>query len=189
MALRKIKLTVGSVPINRARTWSYPNSDEKIYEIPTYELKVVGTNSSGVQEVKTYEVFRFGVQRKSASSPPSVVGWIDPQSHTIYAWLPHYKVHSDESTEMGAWQIKGDWLIHDGPNDPRNPPELYASIGCIEICGGPNGFDRFNDDLIAWSGSTKPTRGEQLLEIGKAGILEIEYLAAKYPPLKEWTGP
>ena len=103
----------------------------------------------------------------------------DQQTHTIKAWLPHYTVHSAHSREKGAWQVYNNFLIHDGPDDPKK--EIYASIGCIEICNGPQGFDRFNDLIISLSGSKKQNRASQLQEIGAAKIITITYQKAIRP--------
>jgi hypothetical protein len=76
------------------------------------------------------------------------------------------------------------FLIHDGPDDPHR--QVYASIGCIEICGGPNGFVDFNDFIIELSGPKASTRAEQLIEIGAAGNISIEYEKASRPPLRKY---
>ena len=180
--IRKIHMNVGSTPIGKAITWSYPHDDGNTYEIPTYKLTVSGTDDKGNPASKDYEVFRFGVQRKTATSSARVVGLADLQTHTIKKWIPTYEVHSASSPEKGAWQVYDNFLIHDGPDSPMT--ELYASIGCVEICGGPSGFVGFNDFIISLSGSTKKTRGEQLKEIGDSGKLTITYQKATRPPLK-----
>jgi hypothetical protein len=48
MSLRPIRLTVESDPIGSAFTWSYPNSDGKVYVIPTYALTVIGRSQSNL---------------------------------------------------------------------------------------------------------------------------------------------
>ncbi len=64
-------------------------------------------------------------------------------------------------------------MIHDGPDDPKQ--EVYASVGCIEICNGPQGFDQFNDFIISLSGTTKSARPAQLAEIGQSKKMIITY--------------
>ncbi|AKT38690.1 hypothetical protein [Chondromyces crocatus] len=186
MALRKIELTVGGTEVGRAKTWSYPSDDGKHYSIPTYNLEVRGTDARRATVTKTFEVIRFGVHRKTPAESTRVVGLADHQRYVIRGWLPDYSVHSAASPEMGAWHVFDNYLIHDGPDDPHN--EAYATAGCIEICGGPAGFDRFNDLLITLSGSMKTTRGEKLHELGRAGTMSITYLRAGRPPLVEWRG-
>jgi hypothetical protein len=180
MSLRNIKLTVGGTPIGKAITWSYPSDDGKTYLIPTYKLTVQGSDSKGAAVSRNFEVIRFGVHRKSTGSP-FICGLADQQTYPILAWLPHYRVHSFPSTEDGAWHITGNYLIHDGPDFPMT--QKYATAGCIEICGGPNGFVTFNNLLISLSGSTRPTRDEQLAEIGRSKKLTIAYVRAERPPL------
>lgn len=184
MPLRKIKLTLTNFAIGKAKTKTYPVDNGIRYEIPQYLLWVQGTTAEGFPLMVPFFVLRFGLFKKTAASAPVMVGLANPQTYTIYRWLPTYSVHSASSYEIGAWQVKGDYLIHDGPDDTKN--EVYATIGCVEICGGPRGFDKFNDLLIALSGTTKPTRNEQLLQIGANGIIEITYQGATMPPIKPW---
>ena len=185
MAIREIKLTMGNSIVDYGITWSYPNSDGKTYELPIYRLTVEGADNAGNKATKSFDVYRFGVHRPSEKATARVVGLSSEQTHKIKAWIPTYRVHSAPSTEDGAWQVYGNFLIHDGPDDPQT--ESYASIGCIEICRGPNGFVQFNDFIVSLSGSVKPSRGEKLVEIGSSGKMVITYLKAARPPLKEKT--
>lgn len=130
-----------------------------------------------------FSVFRFGVTRKDEKSEPFVVGLSDQQTHVIKRWMPTYSPHSAKSTEIGAWQIYDSFLIHDGPDYPRNP-RAFATIGCIEVCS-PGAFNQFNDLIIELSGSKKSSRDQQLIEIGSSGQMTITYLQAQRPPLKE----
>ncbi|XXY48662.1 hypothetical protein WME91_52530 [Sorangium sp. So ce269] len=187
MSLRTIELTVGGTPIGKAQTWSYPSDDGKRYAIPTYAMRLKGTGEKGEPVTRTFEVIRFGVHRKSSHHPTTVVGLAEPQGYVIREWLPGYSVHSARSVERGAWHVFANYLIHDGPDNPHD--EAYATAGCIEICGGPRGFDAFNDLVIALSGSTQPTRGEKLDEIGRRRIMSINYLPAARPPLVAWGSP
>jgi RHS repeat-associated protein len=186
--LRNIKINIGSKPIGTAVTWTYPNDDGELYEIPTYEMTVTGTDDAGNKVEKKFEVLRFGVTKKTSGSPPQVVGLAQKQSHKIKAWLPNYSVHSSDAStdaEAGAWQVYGNFLIHDGPDNPQDVAEPYASIGCIEVCGGPQGFVQLNNLLISLSGSQQSTRQQKLAEIGSSGTITISYEAATRPPVKK----
>lgn len=180
--MRKIELVVGNKQINTGFTWAYPAGQHHgIFLIPIYELTVSGKNAEGQNLSRKFEVFRFGVSCPTAKSQPKVVGLADSQTHVIKAWLPNYTVHSASSLEKGAWQVYDSFLIHDGPDDPKK--EIYASIGCVEICNGPQGFDDFNDFLIQLSGASASSRAEQLKQIGQASNMRITYLKAARPPL------
>lgn len=52
----------------------------------------------------------------------------DAQVHVVKAWLPHHKVHSAPSIEDGGWQVYGNFLIHDGPDNDVN---VHATNGCM----------------------------------------------------------
>jgi hypothetical protein len=177
-------------------TFPYPINNGKFYELPTFTVTVSGTDANGKPSSKCWEVYRFGIYNNDGSVPQYrsrglfVAGLADDQTYAIDRFDPAYSVHSASSVETGAWHVKDNFLIHDGPDIPAtrtNPVAdgLYASIGCLEICGGPAGFDAFNDFIISLSGSTK-SRKDALVEIGAARIIEIHYLAAKRPPLKEY---
>ena len=178
--LRPIKLFMSGRRRGTAITFSYPHPDNNFYKVPTYNLNVSGTDDSGHFISKDFEVLRFGVRKRSINDPPKVVGIYDYRKKIINKWFPDYRLHSSNSGENGAWIVTGNFLIHDGPDDPMN--DLMATIGCIEICG-PMGFSAFNDLLISLSGADAPTRQGKLFQIAHSGKLEIEYEATTIPPL------
>jgi hypothetical protein len=181
--MRRVKMIVWNTPVGEALTWAYPDGDpSKHYIIPTYELDVSGTDGAGRPVHRTFEVLRFGLQFKRGFDAPHVVGLADQQTHDIKAWIPTYSVHSARSLEKGAWQIYGNFLIHDGPDNQKT--EVYATIGCIEVCGAPRGFDMFNDLLIQLSGPKARGRASQLQEIGRARNMHITYMKASRPAIK-----
>jgi len=180
--MRHVQMTVGNKEVGKARTWAYPQGAKHgHFWIPTYNLKVEGSDNNGKALTRNFEVIRFGIHCPTDKSKPTVVGLANEQIHVINAWLPSYSVHSAPSLEQGAWQVYKSFLIHDGPDDPLN--EVYASIGCIEICRGPMGFDLFNNFLIELSGPKSSGRSAQLAEIGRARNMSIKYLAASRPPI------
>jgi hypothetical protein len=104
--MRAVKMTVGSKPVGKAKTWAYPDGQHLgVYSIPTYALTVQGTDGAGRTVQQVFEVLRFGIQFKKGWSAPQVVGLSDKQTHVIKAWIPDYTVHSASSSEMGAWQV------------------------------------------------------------------------------------
>ena len=101
--MKQIKLLVGSKPIGDALTWAYPNGQGYgVFKIATYSLTVTGKDAKGILKSRDFEVLRFGIQCKSASEKPKVVGLAEKQTHIIKAWLPTYTVHSARSSERGA---------------------------------------------------------------------------------------
>jgi hypothetical protein len=179
--MRQVKLNVSGIPMGQSFTWAYPSGGSLgKFIIPTYRMTVSGTDGSGKVSSTDFEVFRFGVSCKDGKTA-TVVGLADAQTHRIKSWIPTYRVHSANSPEDGAWQVYDNFLIHDGPD---NSTELYASIGCIEVMGA-QGFIKLNDLIISLSGPKATTRAKQLVEIGKAGNITIQYQASKRPPLKK----
>ena len=181
--MRPVHISVGSTPVGEQKTWAYPSGQSLgHFLIPIYHCFVEGSDNAGKAVRERFDVLRFGVQSKDGKSA-SVVGLADAQTHVIKAWLPYYRVHSASSPENGAWQVYGDFLIHDGPDSAS---EIFATIGCVEIMG-PRGFVRFNDLIIALSGPKAMTRDQQLLEIGRARHMSITYAKASRPSLKKAT--
>ena len=187
MNVRKIKIRVGSKPVGRAVTWAYPEGNKgPNFEIPTYKVTVSGKDDRGIAGSKDFEAIRFGVQQKTASSSPRVVGLADRQTHTIKKWNNAYEVHSAGSVENGAWQVYKNFLVHDGPDDPLDATEPYASIGCVEICGDTQSFVKFNDFILSLSGVKLKSRNKRLKAIGSSKKLSISYEKAERPALKSW---
>ena len=184
--IRRINLKLWNTEVGKAVTWSYPDSDGKYYLIPTYKMTVDGTDDTGKKTLREFEVIRFGPNRhKSDGRPAHMVGLRNYQKHKIKLWYGAYTVHSARSDEKGAWKVYGNFLIHDGPDDPMK--EFYATAGCVEVCGGPRGFDIFNDCIISLSGSKQKTRYKKLREIGGSSRMAITYMKASFPPLVEHT--
>lgn len=180
--MRQINLVVGNRKIGEAYTWAYPaGKNLGVFVIPTYSMKVSGWLDDGKRSERTFEVFRFGVMAKKPTEA-KIVGLAEQQTHIIKLWRPKYSVHSARSLERGAWQVYDNFLIHDGPDDPKR--EIYASIGCVEICNGPKGFDLFNDYLISLSGAKAATRDAKLAEMGKSGGMIVTYMKAERPKLE-----
>ena len=165
--MRKVKILVGGMPIGEQQTWAYPNGQSLgRYLVPIYKCTVEGLDNAGKVVKVQFDVLRFGVLCNDGKTA-SLVGLADYQTHVIKAWIPTYRVHSANSPENGAWQVYGNFLIHDGPD---NPTELFATIGCIEIMGS-SGFVKFNDLIISLSNSKTANKSDQLLEIGRSGHL------------------
>lgn len=180
--MRAVRIVVGGTPTTQEqRTWAYPNGASLgQYWVPVYPCFVSGTDDADKAVRQRFDVLRFGVQSKDGKTARAV-GLAERQTHTIKAWLPHYRVHSALSPENGAWQVYGNFLIHDGPD---NPSELFATVGCIEIMGR-RGFVKFNDLIISLVGPTATSRPRQLAEIGRSGRISITYEAASRPTLKK----
>jgi len=179
--MRRVDIQVGGSSVGRYITWGYPKgSDAEHFWTPVYPCTVTGTDDSGQSVSQRFDVLRFGVQNKDGHSP-RVVGLAEQQTHVIKAWLPHYRVHSANSPENGAWQVYDNFLIHDGPDDDND--NMFATIGCVEIMG-PKGFVRFNDLIIALSGASANDRDAKLHQIGGSGHLFVTYERAERPKLE-----
>jgi len=187
--MRQVKVLMTNRRMDEYPTYAYKHGEALgVFAMPTYELIVSGEDATGRSVRKTFEVFRFGLLFKDGAA--HVVGKSVLQTHVIKTWDPEYSPRSPRGSidprtiEDGAWQVEGNYLIHDGPDSKS---QLFASIGCIELIG-PKAFSRFNDLLIRLSGpSVTARRSAQLAEIGKAKSISLTYQYAPYPPLKKWS--
>lgn len=180
--MRHIDLWVGGKPLRDQRTWAYPAGNPGLhYWVPVYELFMRGEDDLGGKVEVRFDVLRFGVYCKTAGATAHVVGLAEFQVHDIQRWIPTYSVHSATSTEDGAWQVYGDFLIHDGPDDGT---EIFATIGCIEIMG-KSGFVKFNEALITLAGIKGATTAAKLADIGSARGITITYEKATRPALRK----
>jgi hypothetical protein len=187
--VRPITIDVTDETVGSAVVWGYPRDDVPqedigpLYEVPTYKIIVRGTFDDGTSAKREFEAIRFGVQQKTTQNRPRVVGLAHEQTHIVKQWLPNYAVHSASSEERGAWQVIEAFLIHDGPDNPLDRNDPYASIGCVELCG-PRGFIVFNQYLVSLSGTTSSGLDHKLAEIGDSKMLRVHYAAASRPPVK-----
>jgi len=85
MSIRQIKLTVSNTVLGVAKTFAYKYGRSLRFRIPTYPLTLEGKLDDGKKFTKQYEVIRFGVQQKTPSSSPKVVGFAEYQVHKIKA--------------------------------------------------------------------------------------------------------
>jgi hypothetical protein len=205
---RPISITIGGTPVGQAVTFSYPVDNHKYYVVPLYSVTVTGTDAAGKTVTTTFKALRFGVYYDpgdpvGASKPtgPFVAGRASHQAYTA-GFRSDYEVHSADSPEPMAWDLKGGFLIHDGPDYPVDPAQfdpaaqgnpadpsaavnnLYATIGCIEITGD-HGFTKFNDLIISLSGS-KQSGAAALTEIARRGLVKATYEKATRPRLELW---
>jgi hypothetical protein len=177
--MRSVKLQVGGEPVNWAYVHPFPdNPDNVLYRLPTYKLLLIGTDEAGQTLQHSFEVIRFGVKQELTTTA-QVVGLADAQSYQINTWLPNYLVGR---TEPGAWKVYDNFLIHDGPDEPRSKQITYGAIGCIEVCG-PGQFREMNARLFKAAGVAGNDFAANAAKVAAGNVLSVEYLSAIRPPL------
>lgn len=180
--MKSIDITIGGDPVGWGYTWGYPHGDgKKLYRIPIY--KVFVKEKTATTAARAFDAYRFGVQQKLGAIP-HVVGLADAQSYVVQGWIENYPPHDTHAAvERGAWHIKDNYLIHDGPDEPQSTEShVFATIGCISICG-PNMFTEFCDYLVSISGATGADRAKKLASLGGAKIVSVNFLKAERPTL------
>lgn len=93
--------------------------------------------------------------------------------HTRFTAFPRARM------ELGKFMATTSSMM--APTIPE--PQLYATAGCVEICGGPSGFVAFNHFVVSLAGSAKTSFDLQLKEVGQSGCMSITYLPARLPPV------
>jgi RHS repeat-associated protein len=169
--LADVLVTISGTQNGRfAYSWAYPDGNYNLaYRTPLYSVTVSAKTDAGVTRSVTFDAIRFGP--RNDRDKMSVAGLAEEQTHTL-RWYPEYMLHSTGSAENGAWIVKGNFLIHDGPD---GPDEVFGTAGCVEIYG-QDGFSRFNKAMLDLS-------GEKNLKDVKA---KARYERARRPTLKEF---
>ncbi len=171
--IREVNITITDNIVGTGIVRSYPhpnpnppdNEEPEIYEVPLYEMIVTGTDANGVTKTYNYTIVRFGVQKnENTGIGPRVVGLADAQTHTLN-WVDYMG---------GSWQVYGNFLIHEGADDPTTSP--WGSLGCVEVCG-VDGWENFNNNIKELAGSNNEA------EIANSGKLQATYEAAERPAL------
>jgi len=155
--------------------WAYP--DGKSYGdfiIPTYNMTVTGIDKDGNSVTEAFEVLRFGVE-SVGTERPRVVGLKGAETDSLTKWLPAYQVHSAPTSVKGAWVIRGNYLIHNGPTRGKEDG-LFGSTGCIEVMGGR--FLEFNTLL------RQLTCADTNEEVSKSGSVSLQFQPTEWPQLR-----
>lgn len=166
--IRKVKIVITNNKVGEGLVRAYPQSNNKEYIVPLYDCYIEGKMENGTTKKEYFSVIRFGVQRdESKNIAPKVVGLKDKQTH-ILNWVNYMG---------GSWQVYGNWLIHEGAENPS--VEAWGALGCIEVTGKGE-WSRFNNVIRSLSGETS------LSDISKAKTLSVHYEAvSERPPLIE----
>jgi len=167
---RKVTVIISNRETGSAVVRSYPDNDGKTYVVPLYDASIKGISVRGESITKHYHVVRFGVQYdKEGGKSPGVVGLKNEQTHVL-KWIkpPHLE---------SAWQVTGEWLIHEGADNPSR--DAWGALGCVEVTGHGQWND-FNNVIKLLSGK------KHLDEVSKAGALTATFEpVAERPPLRE----
>ena len=171
--------------VDIARVRPYPNNPFTggripLYDVPTYLMEVYPATDRFEPKgsaCKSFEVIRFGVNNNNDRRVPRVIGLKDAQSYTL-GW---------QSYMGGSWHLYGDFLIHDGPDDPLETDRGWGANGCIEVCIAGD-WERFNKAVIDYAYDDPEVKRPPLpqAEIARQKVFQIKLRAVDgYPPLKE----
>ena len=149
-----------------------------VYLVPTYVLTLATADGRKVCP-RDFKVIRFGLKRTAATdalpSPPELlcnVGLFSEQQHTA-AWISTYRVHSGPGSIVGAWQLTGSFLLHEGSPDPSSP---WGTYGCVEVVG--------NDEWKRLLSTIQSFSGADLATVGSRKLLTVRIQAASAPMAK-----
>lgn len=162
-----ITMTVGNTPTGTAYVRGYPNDvrDEQglgiIYQVPTYDLTVSGTDANGNAVSRNFTVLRYGVYNNK--NGPSVVGVNSGTYNLTWGTMSQLgqALHVDGAGNGKVW-------VHAGPVYLDRP---VGANGCVELCG-PG----------AWTGFKTFVGG-----LGN-GPMTITFMPAVAPPLQVVPG-
>lgn len=179
----------GPTPDPPIRVKSYPLYDTQYHcLVPLYYINVYKAFKKSDKQFPTkatysakreFKAIRFawfwndGSVSDYKSVGNFVVGLKDHNWHRMPMYKD-YELHSVDFAGNGAWVIKGNHYIHDGPN---NHDEIFGSAGCMEVYGY-NAFQDFSDTLVNYTGAANRYDAPRKMPIF------INLLATPRPPLR-----
>ncbi len=169
---------------------SYPDDDfndngkRELYKTPVYKVFIENEKKTIKKEWKALRFMPFWNDPNNPSSHYKARGWVnsgltsvDRKKITLYD--KNYEVRNTHSPFGGAFQIKGNFLIHAGPSDVYESG--WGAAGCVEIIGS---FDNFKKDIANLAGVSNTNLHDSMLTLVKSGKLFVEVQYALRPNLK-----
>jgi hypothetical protein len=174
----------------------YPNDDYAgdgniaLFRTPIYKVFIVGTDRAGKPVKKEWTALRFSPFWNDPKHPVSAYktrAWANAglryePKKPVPAYLPDYEIHNRVSRFQGAIQVRGNFLIHGGPETTGNI--AWGAAGCVEVIGN---FDDFRQDIIKLSGLSDVDVDDVNAAMGqivRAQKLFVEYELAVPPDLR-----
>lgn len=195
MAYRDVLITVS----NRTTPYkyyarSYPMTDRDgnsrfdRYEVPVYKVFIQGTDAIGIKTVKEWTALRFMPfwnDPKNPSSHYKSKGFISSgltifPKQIIRNYIRGYEIRNTSSPEIGAIQLKNNFLIHAGPASLAEAG--WGAAGCIEIIGN---FTQFRREILQLANCPISDLQSAMESIVRAGKLSVEIQHAASPIFKQ----
>lgn len=192
-----VNITVGGIPTGKIYTaQTYPDRDNKAYQVPVYTLTVSEGMGTG-RASRTWDALRFmpflnatpGLSGYSLlAMNPIMVGLADLLEAPSPLYKPDYSVHNRPSTEDGAFVIPNHptHYIHAGPMTLSSFGEAgWGSAGCIEVVG----FTSMKAYVHSLSGLSTKAERDALTELVQKKLLTITLERAVRPSIVEIPMP
>jgi hypothetical protein len=200
-ALREVLIIVSNIKTPDTylmRSW--PNDDYlghgkiSLFRSPVYKVFIVGTDRDGKPVRTEWTALRFSPFWNDPKHPaPRNIyvgqgrGWANSgieyeAKKPVPAYLPNYHIHNSISRFEGAFQVRGNFLIHGGPETLLSPQ--WGAAGCVEVIGN---FDQFRQDIIKLSGFSDVDVEDvnvAMVEIVRAQKVFVQYDLEKAPDLR-----
>jgi hypothetical protein len=193
--LREVLITVSNFKTNDIYlSRSYPDDDKdnnglvEVYKTPVYKVFIEGTDAKGKSIKKEWTALRFMPFWNDPTLPSGKykkLGFINaglssfPKTAVSY-YNPYYEVHNSHSDFFGSIQIKGNFLIHAGPEYLHK--STWGGAGCVEIIGN---FDLFKQDIRILGNSILVNNHQAILELVRKRNLFVKIDYATSPNFKK----
>jgi hypothetical protein len=196
---REVTIHVSGVPNgNTYIAKTYPMTAGKFYEIPVYNITIMGTDDGGNRVSKQWQVLRFmpflntdpqktGYKTRTRTEP-IMSGLSSARKQSLFEYNPNYEIHNTFSPENGGFRVTGSFLIHDGPDDLIGDAGAWGAAGCMEVVG-PSVFSKLKQTIFDLSGSSNSNMEKGLVDFAKSGKLKLDLEATKTPLVKEIRNP
>lgn len=193
--LRKVLVTVSAVKTGEEYRLakSYPDNDlnddlrMEVYTTPVYKIFLDGTDEGGNALRKEWAALRFMPYWNDPRRPNphyATKGWVNSGLHYLKmqpapGYLPDYMVLNSVSSFGGAIQLKGNFLIHAGPDVLTTG--YWGSAGCVEVIGN---FDEFRTQILTLAGSEERDIPKGMTALVKARKLLVQVDLATPPDFR-----
>ncbi len=196
MGLRKVVIVVSNQTtsdVYYAKSYPDPDFDNDLkwerYKAPVYKVFLDGTDPAGKatrEEWKALRFMPFWNDPKEPDTRYNTRGFANSgltyfARKLVPAYIEDYKVHNTFSPFDGAIQIKGNFLVHAGPETTASDSWSWGAAGCVEVVGN---FEDFRMHIIRMAGSTETDIHKGMHELVAAKVLYVQVDLARAPDLK-----
>ncbi|MEL6671126.1 MAG: hypothetical protein AAFR61_03010 [Bacteroidota bacterium] len=190
--MRTLTIIISNKPTGETyHARSYPHDDRnnngliELYGVPVYKVFLVVKGKPR----KEWRALRFMPYWNNPKAPEKKYksrGWVNAglsgkiHRKVVERYFPKYGVQNRYSPHQGAIQIRGNYLIHSGPQ--KLSEAGWGAAGCVEIVGD---FSKFKQDIRDLAEVKVPDVDRALTRMVNRGKLLLTIQPARAPRIRK----